>query len=111
MPRKRTNTNKPQSTEQFAQSTVTRLLNEAADRKRQEEITKEELEELKKCVNRIFASRDGQFFGKCLVRFCGVFKVDTETNSVKLVEDNGKKKVYLQFIRPLLDKTLRMEIE
>lgn len=65
--------------------------------------------EWKKVINRMFATEDGQFFAKYMLRYLGIFNIDNSNNQIKLIEDNGKRKFYLELIRPYLDaKTLNL---
>lgn len=85
-----------------AQSITQKLLEDRETKQQQKEQVIENIEEWQKAANRLFTSDDGKLFAKYLIRFCQVFEVDNSANPAKLLEDNGKKKVYLNLIRPYL---------
>jgi len=79
-------------------------------RERQQALLAEEVREYRLVLNRLFASPDGQFFLKKLIKYCGVNSFDNSINPTKDVKDAERRKVYLELIRPYLDKTILMEI-
>ena len=80
-------------------------------RKHQEALLAEEVAEYRMVLNRLFASPDGQFFLKKLIKYCGVYSFDNRVNPTQDVKDAERRKVYLELIRPYLDKTILMEIQ
>ena len=78
---------------------------------KQEAIAKESEEDYKNALNGMAATPNGQFVLKQLIRYCGVFAHDDVLNPAKLVEDRGKRSVYLKLIRPYLDKQTLIELE
>lgn len=94
----------------MAHDSIDKLLaSRARNQKRQAEMI-EQVEEWKTVLNRLFSSPDGQYFLKGLIKYSKIHSFDNPTNPAKLVEDEGKRKVYLELIRPFLDKTILMEI-
>lgn len=75
------------------------------------EMTAEQKKEWGEVVNRLFSTRDGQYFAAGLIKFCKVFSVDPVGNGVNLIEMKGRRDTYLSLIRPYLDKTVKNEIE
>lgn len=92
-------------------SVVDALAKKQAERDKQQEVVIENIEEYKIALNRIFSMNEGKLFAKYLLRFCMVFNDDTQLNPAKLIEDKGKRAVYLKMVRPFIDKQLIMEIE
>lgn len=97
--------------EYFNGGSIDDILRKREQRKHDEAILKEEIEQYTNAVNRLFSSEDGKFFLKKLVMYCGVNSFDKQLNPAKLIEDSGKRKVFLELIRPFLDKTIRAELE
>lgn len=92
-------------------SVVDKLLRERMAQKDQEKILVDNEMEWARVIN-LFASTDnGKYFFKILVRICGVFKVDADATPSKMLEDKGAREIYNKWIRPYLDKSLRMDIE
>lgn len=89
-------------------------LNRMMERKKKHDLNKarylERLEEYKVVVNRLFSTPDGKYFLNDLIDYCGIHSFDQQLNPAKLVEDAGKRKVFLEMIRPHLDKTILMEL-
>jgi len=81
------------------------------EREKANEIVIERIEDYKAALNNIFSSADGKYFAQYLLKFCGIFNDDIQLNPAKLVEDKGKKSVYLKMIRPYLEREVRKEIE
>ena len=92
-------------------SIVDELAKRQAEREKGQEIVIERMDEYKEALNRIFSMSEGKLLAKYLIKYCGIFNVDSQLNPAKLVEENGKKSVYLKMIRPYLEKEIRMEIE
>ncbi len=101
--------NEPNS--EIASSVINKLLEHRQGLERQKEVIIENQEEWKKVLNRIFSTPDGEFFAKYLLRYLGEFKVDNSLNQIKLIEDNTKRKFYLELIRPYLDVEILTTIE
>lgn len=92
-------------------SVVDKLLRERMATKDQAQILVDNEKEWARVIN-LFASTDnGRYFFKILVRICGVFKVDADIAPTKMLEDKGAREVYNKWIRPYLDRSLRMDIE
>ncbi len=91
--------------------TIGKLLESKQNQEHQQALLAEEIEQYRLSLNRIFSSPDGKLFLKKIVKYCGINTFDTQLNPAKLIEDAGKRKVYLELIRPYLDKTILMELE
>ena len=74
-------------------------------------LLKEEIDEYKACINRLFSTPDGQFFLNKLLRFAGLTSFDKVLNPAKLVEDRGRQSVWFDLLRPYLDKSIRRELD
>jgi hypothetical protein len=92
-------------------SIVDKVLQDRAAREDQAIIIAENIEEYKKALNGMAGSEYGRFVLRKLIRYCGIHTFDTRPDPVKALEDNGKRKVYLELIRPYLDAEIRAEIE
>lgn len=97
--------------EEDMRNTVDKLLSQRAEKTRQQEVVIENMEEWQEVLNRIFTSDDGKLFAKYLLRHCGIFNKEDSTNHIKMIENIGKRNVYLELIRPYLDVLTRSEIE
>lgn len=87
-------------------NTIAKIMAEKDEATRKKAILDEEVKEYSDSINRLFETRDGQFFLKKLIRYTGVFSFDSKIDGAKLVEDAGKRKVFLELILPYLDKKL-----
>lgn len=85
-------------------STLDKILERKAEQERKEAIIAEEVADYKAVLERICSSPDGQFIMKKLIRYCGVFSFDHKIDGGKLVEDAGKRKVFLELFYPYLSK-------
>lgn len=88
--------------------TPDRIADMKAQQEAKQELVIEREQDFKDALNRIFSSSDGQFVAKYLIKYCKVFGTSTQHN---MMEDQGKRKVYLELIRPYLDVTIRKDIE
>lgn len=70
----------------------------------------ERVEDYKTVVNRLFSTPDGLYFLNDLIDYCGINSFDKELNPAKLIEDRGKRKVFLEMIRPYLDKIILQQL-
>lgn len=92
-------------------SILDRIAKERLEKNQREFLLKEEVEEYTMVVNSLFASEHGKYFLNKLIRYCGINSFDNELNPAKLIEDAGKRKVYLEIIRPFLDVTILAELD
>jgi len=93
------------------ESIIAKLVKE---RHQKEEATQRIIEnevEWQKAANSLFGSPNGKLFIKYLLRSIGLFAVDNTRDPAKLLEDKGKRQIYLQLIRPYLTPELLMELE
>lgn len=91
-------------------SSIEKITEARQAREKQKELLAEEVAEYRLVLNRLFASPDGQYFLKKLIKYCGVYSFDNSINPTKDVKDAERRKIYLELIRPYLDKTILMEI-
>lgn len=104
------NTDRP-NMEIGAESAVERMLKRREEEQKQREIIIENEAEWKDAANSLFASPNGKLLAKYLLRYCNVFSIDSTSNNVMMIENNGKRKVYLELIRPFLTAEVRSFIE
>ena len=74
-------------------------------------IAKEREQEFKLSLNRIFSTNVGQMFGKYLIIYRGVVAPTRATDPVRRLEAQIKRDIYMEFIRPYLDRDVRIELE
>lgn len=92
-------------------SVIERLVKDRKDKAHNREKVIENIEEWKKAINRICGTHDGQLLIKYMIRHNGLYNVDNSINHAKMIEDNGKKKVYLELIRPFLKSDIINKLE
>ncbi len=95
----------------FSHSSIDELNRKREEEKQRTLRLKEEEEEYRLVINRLFASEDGQYFLNKMKRACGLNSFDKEINPAKLIEDRGRRAVWFELIRPYLDKTILMQLE
>lgn len=95
----------------LGKDTIDKMLEKKQAQERQQLMLKEEQEEYRNAINRLFSSPDGKFFLNKLKRACGLNSFDKDINPAKLIEDAGRRKVWFELIRPYLDKTILSELE
>lgn len=95
----------------FSSDTIDKMLADRAKREKAKALIDEEVVEYKRALNRLFSSRDGRFFLKKLIRYCGIYSFDKTLNPAKLIENDGKRKVYLEMIRPYLEPDVIAKLE
>lgn len=86
-----------------ASSVIDQLLKHRQNAEEAKKVILENEGEWKKVINRMLTTEDGKFFAKYMLRYLGIFNIDSSNNQIKLIEDNGKRKFYLELIRPYLD--------
>lgn len=92
-------------------SVVQKLLEKGLEKNKREEIVIDRIDDYKAALDRIFDSPDGQYFAKYLLRFIGLYADPSALNPAGLIEDKGKRAVYLKMIRPYLSRDVIMKIE
>lgn len=95
----------------FSHDSIDKMTQKRKEQKELELRIKEEEEEYRIVINRIFASDDGKYFLNKLKRSCGLNTFDKEINPAKLIEDRGRRAVWFELIRPYLDKSILMQLE
>ena len=91
-------------------STVDRLIAQAEAQEKREEMTKEQAEQLRACINRIFSSEDGTYFWKFLRRGLKVDVIDKDYNPLTLAGDKAMRNIYLS-IRAFFDADVKQKLE
>lgn len=95
----------------ISESQVNELLERRASKQAEKEKIIENAEEYRVAVNKIFTTPEGEIFYKYLVKFCRVYGYEGMGNTVKMVEDNGRRAVFLEAVRPFLNKETRVKLE
>lgn len=70
-----------------------------------------QVEEYKNALNTIAASEHGKLVFQILIKACGVFTPDRGTDVAALIRQSERRNVYLELIRPLLEPSIRQELE
>ena len=94
-----------------AQSIVEKMVRQNQERDRQKEKIVENAEEWTKAINSLCASPNGKLLIKYMLRHNKLFIVDNTRDHVKMIENNGARKVYLELIRPFLTAEVISDIE
>lgn len=92
------------------QGTAQRLRDEKEARRNAEKLTVGNVEKYKKAINQLLSTPEGMDVFKRLLRYMRVFEEASE-NNVKMVEENGMRRLYLRMIRQFLKPTIRAELE
>lgn len=92
-------------------TTAEKLRAERDQLKKSAKIALENVEDYRMAVNGMAATPNGELFFKTLIKACGVFDPKHSTDALALIEDNAKRNVYLEFIRPFLEPEIRKELE
>lgn len=92
-------------------STVERLIQQQAEKRKQQDIVIEREKEWKDVVNRLFSTDDGRYFAKYLLKDMRLFTADEHVNPAQEIEDRGRRRFYLKYIRPYLDRDVRVNVE
>lgn len=92
-------------------SIIDKITDKVLEDKKRFAILEEEIQEFSLCLNRVASSPDGQFFLRKMIRYCGIHHDDDKIDPAKLIEDKGRRSVYLKLVRPYLDKSVLSELE
>lgn len=95
----------------FSHDSIEKMTEQRKKQKEDELRIKEEEEQFRVSMNRLFASEDGKLFLNKLKRVCALNSFDKEINPAKLIEDAGRRKVWFELVRPYLDKSILMQLE
>tara|TARA_R110000782_G_scaffold250267_1_gene337517 strand:+ start:132 stop:446 length:315 start_codon:yes stop_codon:yes gene_type:complete len=95
----------------LGKDTIDKMLSKKAEEERQILLLKEEIEDYRKAINRIFSTDDGKYFLNKMKVACGLNLFDKELNPAKLIEDRGRRGVWFDLIRPYLDKDILRELD
>lgn len=100
----------PQSALAALRSTSDKLRAQKEEKRRREEITVEDVKKYKTALNAVIASPNGKYVFRALLRYMQFFEVPSE-NQLKMIEENGMKRLYLKMIRQFLEPTIKAELE
>lgn len=78
--------------------------------KEKETITQEEMAEYAEVVNKLFSTPEGKYFLNKMIKYCGIYSFDNRVDAVTLIEEKGRRGVYLSMIRPYLDQSILKEL-
>lgn len=92
-------------------STVEKLQQQRDQAKVLGNIAADHVDEYKKALNTMAASEHGQLVFKTIIKACGVFTPDRGTDVAALIRQSERRNVYLECIRPLLEPTIKQELE
>lgn len=92
-----------------ALSSIDKINEQRQQAEKQAALLKEEVEEYKAVLNRIFSSPDGQYVLKKWMKGAGIFSFDNLPPDGRLAVEKGMRKFFLEFIWQYLDKTIKME--
>ena len=92
----------------YVSSTVERLQAQAEERKKQEELTKEELKEFKKAVNTILSSKTGKLFWKMTRKIMKIDKVDRDFTPINMAVEKAYRN-YHNLVMKLANEDVRAE--
>ena len=93
------------------QNTVSRILKEREKREHLEALGVENEQEYKKALNSMGKSRNGALVLRTLIKVCGVFEPDDGFDAAALIRKGERRNVYLKFIRPYLEPSIKQELE
>lgn len=86
-----------------------------SEKRSEEEKQKERIihneEEYKKALNKMLSTPEGKMFYQYLVKYSGIYAVNTSLNAAQLLEENGKKRFLLEMVRPFLYPETLIELE
>ena len=71
----------------------------------------EQLKEYAIALNRICTTEDGLMVVRGILQYSGVFAHPDKVNPTDLLEERGKRGVYLQAVRPFLEAENRAKVE
>lgn len=75
------------------------------------EAIKQHEEEYREAVNIVMNTQAGRIFHKYLKLICRADSYDVSGNGYKLIEDNGRRRVYFECIRPFMEKETIAKLE
>lgn len=93
-----------------ANDLIDKLAAQRVENEKRATIQAERAEEYKRALNNSLGSEDGIFILRHLIKYMGVFS-EGSLDAVKLLDERGKKSVYLNMIRPYLDKDVLHKVE
>lgn len=83
----------------FVSSTVERLQERAEERRKQDELTKEELKEFQKAVNTILSSKAGKLFWKMTRKIMKIDKVDRDFTPINMAVEKAYRNYHNMVMR------------
>jgi len=94
-------------------STADKLLAVRAEKTAAEKAEEAELEELRRCANRLFSTRDGKFWARKAIKALGVYRRDSSVLGYPalLVAEKANYHFFLKFFKELLEPEVLLNIE
>jgi len=89
---------------------VSRLMEKAKEQEKQEELSKEEMDKLRECVNRLLSSEDGIFFWRKMRKVMRIYSINADLSPLVMAGEKALRNVYLS-VWKLLDKDVQEKIE
>ena len=89
---------------------VSRLMEKAKEQEKQEELSKEEMDKLRECANRLLSSEDGIFFWRKMKKVMRIDLVNKDFNPLIMAGEKAMRNVYLSVMK-LLDTDVIQKIE
>jgi len=81
-----------------------------ADAEKKTHIQTERADEYKRALNNCMGTEDGIFVLRYILRYVGLFS-EGSMDAIKLLDERGRKSVYLNMIRPYLDQEILRKVE
>lgn len=95
----------------FDDSTVMKLLRDAANRNEKRDVVKEVEAEYRKALSAVANTRNGQFVLKYLVKASGINSVEYGSDIVKMADARGRRNFFLEMIWQYLTPAAKQEIQ
>ncbi|MCK5612042.1 hypothetical protein KAR91_59780 [Candidatus Pacearchaeota archaeon] len=83
-------------------NTIEKLEAVKAEAAKQRAVVEAEIEDYKAMLERLCDTRDGAFFMRKMIRYCGIFAADES--------EVGKRKVFLELVYPYIKKSTLTKI-
>lgn len=93
------------------ESVVNEILAKREEERRQNEIIVKNKEEYSRALNGIFSTEDGALFYKYLVKICKIYTIGEYASPVTELEERGRRRLFLEYIRKYLNKDLLIKLE
>jgi hypothetical protein len=90
-------------------STVEKLLANAKDREKKEELSKEEMKDFRRAVNAVMSTKNGKLFWKMSKRVMKIDMIDHDYNPINMAVSKAYRNYY-NFILNMLSEDVRIEL-